>query len=148
MADARKPPQPRGPSLAERIARAAAERPEETFEVPRGKLRAASRRDFLLFGLGSLATDKFGRYVESINVDTGTIQITYGKDANSRIDTLRLDIQPLVNTNGDVVWVCGNANDPLNADPDPGDGTDSIDGATSVLDKHMPASCRTGFGGS
>jgi type IV pilus assembly protein PilA len=99
-------------------------------------------------GLGSLATDKFGRYVESINVDTGTIQITYGKDANSRIDTLRLDIQPLVNTNGDVVWVCGNANDPLNADPDPGDGTDSIDGATTVLDKHMPASCRTGFGGS
>jgi hypothetical protein len=56
MADARKTSRPRGPSLAERVARAAAERPEETFEAPRGKLRAASRRDFLLLGLGSLAT--------------------------------------------------------------------------------------------
>jgi type IV pilus assembly protein PilA len=99
-------------------------------------------------GLGSNPAAKDARYVSQIDVNTGTIQITYGRDANSRIDTLRLDLQPRVNQNGDVVWVCGNANDPLNADPDPGDGTDSVAGATTVLDKHMPASCRTGFGGS
>jgi len=100
-------------------------------------------------GLGSaVASDKSGRYVASVGVGTGTITITYGRDVNDRIDGQTLSIQPLVNVNGDVVWVCGNSADPVGADPDPGDGTDSVAGVTSLLDKHMPASCRTGFGGS
>ena len=100
-------------------------------------------------GLGSAAaTDKTGRYVSSVGVGTGTITITYGKDVNDRINGDTLSIQPLVNANGDVVWVCGNAVDPTDAVADPGDGTDSIDGVTSLQDKHMPASCRSGFGGS
>ena len=36
-------------------------------------------------------TDKAGRYVESIDVTTGTIQIVYGKDVNSKIDNAQLD---------------------------------------------------------
>ena len=99
-------------------------------------------------GLGSNPQAKDARYVQQIDVVTGTIQITYGRDANQRINGNRLDLQPMVNLNGDVVWVCGNANDPANADADPGDGTDSTAGATTLLDKHMPASCRSGFGGS
>ena len=100
-------------------------------------------------GLGSAAaTDKTGRYVSSVGVGTGTITITYGKDVNERINGDTLAIQPLVNANGDVVWVCGNAVDPTDAVADPGDGTVSIDGVTSLQDKHMPASCRSGFGGS
>ena len=107
-------------------------------------------------GLGSAAamTDKSGRYVESIDVNVGTIQIVYGRDANSRIHNATsanstLDIQPYVNLNGDVVWLCGNANPPAGgAVADPGDGVDSTAVATTLLDKHMPASCRTGFGGA
>jgi len=99
-------------------------------------------------GLGSNPAAKDARYVQQIDVNTGTIQVTYGRDANSRIDGQRLDLQPMVNLNGDVVWVCGNADDPANGDADPGDGVDSVDGATTIADKHMPASCRSGFGGS
>lgn len=103
-------------------------------------------------GSGAAAADKSGRYVESIDVEDGTITVTYGRDANSRIQGLTLSLQPVVNENGDVVWVCGNANDPantyVNSAGAAGGGTDSPDGVTSVLDKHMPASCRTGFGGS
>ena len=73
----------------------------------------------------------------------------YGLDANSRIDGETLAIQPFTNNNGDVVWKCGNASDPdgatANSQPD-GSGIDSPAGTTSILDKHMPASCRTGFG--
>ena len=97
---------------------------------------------------GGTSADKQARYVESIDVTDGTIQIVYGKDANAKIDQATLDIQPMVNANGDVVWVCGNAVDPSDAVADPGDGTVSIDGVTSLQDKHMPASCRSGFGGS
>ena len=95
------------------------------------------------------AANKAARYVESIEVTDGTIQVTYGKDANGKINGQRLDIQPLVNLNGDVVWVCGNAADPTDSSDEPSPGaTVSPDGATTLVDKHMPASCRTGFGGN
>ncbi len=114
-------------------------------------------------GLGSAAigANKSGRYVESIDIDTaGTIQITYGRDANARINstsgsaTSQLAIQPFVNANGDVVWRCGQANQ-----PDPaatyddsagaaGGGNVSVAGTTTLSDKHMPASCRSNFGGN
>ena len=106
-------------------------------------------------GLGSAAalTDKAGRYVQSIDVDNGTIDIVYGKDANSKIDGLHLAIQPYTNENGDVVWQCGKSNPPAGASinsggPTLGGGTDSATVATDLSDKHMPASCRTDFGGS
>jgi type IV pilus assembly protein PilA len=101
-------------------------------------------------GLGSAdADDKEGRYVESVNVTVGTIQITYGKDANGKVNNGRLDIQPYTNDNGDVVWRCGNADAPAGADAQPqGAEAASTAGATTLSDKYMPASCRTGFGGA
>jgi len=45
-------------------------------------------------------------------VADGVITITYGKDANGAIDAKTLTLTPGVNTNSDVVWVCGNANPP------------------------------------
>ena len=65
------------------------------------------------------AANKAARYVESVDVIDGTIQITYGKDANAKIDGARLDLQPMVNLNGDVVWVCGAADDPPDANAVP-----------------------------
>jgi len=105
-------------------------------------------------GLGSVAAgiDKQGRYVNSVDIDTagGTIVITYGRDANTRIAAQTLAIQPFTNTNGDVVWRCGLSDAPgLPATPILGTTTSADSaGATALLDKHMPASCRTGFGGA
>jgi type IV pilus assembly protein PilA len=105
-------------------------------------------------GLGSTAVldDKAGRYVASIDVSNGTIIVVYGKDANSKIDGGILSIQPYVNVNGDVVWQCGKSNAPADASDIPdgvgGSGTVSDAGTTDLSDKHMPASCRSGFGGS
>jgi type IV pilus assembly protein PilA len=108
-------------------------------------------------GLGSAAAadDKQGRYVQSIDVDAagGTIVITYGRDANSRIQGSVLAIQPYANNNGDVVWRCGMSNAPAGGTVPPTDvlGTTTSaasDGLTTLSDKHMPASCRSGFGGN
>ena len=73
----------------------------------------------------------------------------YGKDVNSKINNQQLAIQPYVNVNGDVVWRCGAADAPDGADPVPSTGsTASVAGTTTTCsDKHMPASCRSGFGG-
>ena len=110
--------------------------------------------DLIEAGLGASAVlgDKSGRYVESLNVSNGTIVITYGRDANTKIVSEILSIQPLVNENGDVVWMCGMSDQPLNTFDDSGGsgggGTVSDAGTTTLSDKHMPASCRSGFGGS
>jgi type IV pilus assembly protein PilA len=85
--------------------------------------------------------------VAEVDVTDGTITVTYGRDANARIDGSTLALQPFVNPNGDVVWLCGNATAPSAGNPDPGGGA-SPAGTTNLLDKHMPASCRTGFGGA
>ena len=98
------------------------------------------------------ATDaKAARYVAEVDVTDGTITVTYGLDVNSKIDGDTLALQPFVNANGDVVWVCGLAQDPAgagtSADPDGGGPAGaSPDGVTSLADKHMPAACRSTFG--
>lgn len=65
MADAKQ--SARGPRLGARLAaalhragEAAAERSEGTYEAPRGALAAQSRRNFILFGAGALATAAAG----------------------------------------------------------------------------------------
>jgi type IV pilus assembly protein PilA len=67
------------------------------------------------------------------------ITIEYGLQANSNIDGETIALTPGVNENSDVIWVCGNATAPTGA-------TMQTTGTTSVEDKYMPASCRTGFG--
>ena len=105
-------------------------------------------------GLGSTAATAqvSGRYFDSIDVSDGTIYITYGGDANERIQGTTLSIRPLVSESGDVLWLCGNANPPQNAYYNSagaaGDGTDSGQGMTDLEDKWLPAACRTGFGGA
>ncbi|MGH8250261.1 MAG: pilin [Steroidobacteraceae bacterium] len=104
-------------------------------------------------GLGSAAlTDKQGRYVESLDIDTagGTMIITYGRDANTKINGQVLAIQPYVNLNGDIVWRCGDSVAPITPATNVLGTTTSAasDTLTDLSDKHMPASCRSGFGGN
>jgi type IV pilus assembly protein PilA len=93
-------------------------------------------------GSGGDPTAKSGKYVSQIDVVDGAITITYGNQANSNIATETLALTPGVNANGDVIWVCGDASPPaVFNDAAPA-------GTTSVLNKYLPASCRSGFGGS
>jgi type IV pilus assembly protein PilA len=105
-------------------------------------------------GLASGGLSKTGRYVSGVDVADGTITITYGKDANAAINQAGggqglLSFRPLVNLNQDIVWVCGNADDPTDTTETPSGGTiPSGANQTTVIDKYLPASCRTLFGGA
>ena len=50
-----------------------------------------------------------GKYESSVTVNTGVIQITYGQQANKNISGQGLALRPLLDSNNDVLWVCGNA---------------------------------------
>ena len=103
----------------------------------------AQTGDFTGIGLAQVgvsgAANKSGKYVTGINVANGIITISYGgAQANAKISGATLSLSPASNPNGDVVWVCGNKAEPSGVTMGPG-GT----GATSLLDKYMPANCRT-----
>jgi len=69
------------------------------------------------------ASYKTGKYVTQIEVENGTIEITYGNSANTKISGRMLTLVPRTNENQDVIWTCGGA-------------------GTNIPDKYLPASCR------
>jgi type IV pilus assembly protein PilA len=84
-----------------------------------------------------------GKYVTQIEVEDGTIHITYGGQANENIEGSILSLRPMVSANDDVIWLCGRNDgtnmDPLPEDPDSGASAAS---ATDIAPKYVPASCR------
>ena len=106
-------------------------------------------------------TPPTGKYVLQVDIgplgggNNGTIEIVYasptsGGQANEVLDGLVLALQPYVSGNGDIVWRCGAAIAPTLGTTTPNDAaltpsTDSL-AVTTVIDKYVPASCRSTFG--
>jgi type IV pilus assembly protein PilA len=86
-------------------------------------------------GIGS-ASQISGKYVQSVTITSGTITIQYGKQANSKIMTNTLVLNPGTNNNGDVAWVCGDHTVPS--------GVTANNTAGSLPQKYRPQVCRTG----
>lgn len=78
-----------------------------------------------------------GSYISEITSEEGLVEIVYGNNANSNLQTQILAMAPAVNANQDVVWICGRGRVPngmvVAAD---------AEGRTSVPDRHLPSSCR------
>ena len=99
---------------------------------------------------GTLGMDTVpsGKYVSQIQLQNGTIQITYSAaapfQANANITLKRLDIRPTISgttaatSNGDVVWTCGKHSI---VGVDPTSGAAAADG-TTVTPKYLPSNCR------
>ena len=85
-----------------------------------------------------ITNDPSGKYVSSVAISTGTIQITYGGQANQNINAKELDLKPETSLNGDVIWNCG-YHTPVGSAPASGD---SGANATSVTAKYLPQNCR------
>lgn len=93
---------------------------------------------------GDTANPPSGKYVESIEVNNGTITITFGNDANTEMTTTGaiLTLQPRISANNDVVWLCGYYTGAGVAGlTDPASGASDA-GTTDVLPKYLPQSCR------
>ena len=92
-----------------------------------------------------IANSPTGKYVEDIAVDDGTINITYGVDANAdKLAGEILSLKPLVSANDDIIWVCGDAADPAGAaESAAGDsGADATSFGGNDKGKYLPSNCR------
>jgi type IV pilus assembly protein PilA len=79
-----------------------------------------------------------GKYERSVTVTTGgVIQITYGNQANAKINGCTLALAPWTNANNDVLWQCGTATITTSS------ATAVASGATSVLAQYLPTSCHS-----
>ena len=101
-------------------------------------------------GMSADAIDTNGKYVQSIGVVNGVIQITYGVQANSAINGKTLFLVPYETTDKSVTWRCGAApvlaaagthllgfeSDQVAAE---GGGTLAT---TVTLNKYLPKACR------
>ena len=70
------------------------------------------------------AGDIEGKYVVSVTVTDGVIEVEYGKDAHAIITGANLQLSPDTTVPGSVQWIC-------------------TDGTTAIDNKHLPAACRT-----
>ena len=86
------------------------------------------------------AVDPSGKYVTKIQVTNGTVDITYGNQANANIATKVLSLNPGVSKNDDVIWLCGYNDGTGIADAPDQTGTNGD--STDVSPKYVPASCR------
>lgn len=81
---------------------------------------------------------KSGKYVSGVAISTGTIQITYGNQANANINGNILGLRPTLSPNGDVIWTCGYRT-ALGSDP----ATAAAAHGTTIAGKYLPATCRS-----
>jgi type IV pilus assembly protein PilA len=84
-----------------------------------------------------------GKYVTSVSVGTGgVITITYGGQANTKINNATLDLTPYTSLNGDVAWVCGNKGIAGTSNLNIASGATAPTTGGSLNAKYRPANCR------
>ena len=87
-------------------------------------------------GMTTNASDTFGKYVAAIDIDDGTIEITYGNDVNAAINAGTVTLEPYTTADNSVAWVCGNASSTGGTAMGNGSATTSVDA------RFLPAACR------
>jgi type IV pilus assembly protein PilA len=103
-------------------------------------------------GMSPTATDTSGKYVSSVDVQNGTITITYGNEANAVLlqnNGQTLALTPYETPDRSVAWRCGAAPAPAGANL-LGTGTNvaatyPTNGGTlgaAAMQKYLPAACR------
>jgi type IV pilus assembly protein PilA len=94
-------------------------------------------------GCISVSGASTGKYVGAITVggagaQAGQIIITYtGSQVNAKLSGMVLSLQPGLDANYDVIWVCGTAPVPT------GDTSTATNAATTVLASYLPTSCHS-----
>jgi len=84
-----------------------------------------------------------GKYVTGVGVGTGgTITITYGGQANAKINADTLTMTPYTSLNGDVAWVCGNKGTTGTSGLTLASGATAPTTGGSLESKYRPANCR------
>jgi type IV pilus assembly protein PilA len=95
-------------------------------------------------GMTANPADTNGKYVSSVDVQSGVLVITFGNEVNAAINGLTVTLTPYETGNLGIAWRCGLANAPAGLNPM---GTASGGRAAVYLPptvplEYLPAACR------
>ena len=94
-------------------------------------------------GMTPLPSDTQGKYVASVDVEDGRVDITFGNDAHQDIQTRVVSFTPYMSPSGSIVWRCGAANVPgPTVVPLTGGGVTAAHAAPTIDTRYLPSSCR------
>ena len=94
-------------------------------------------------GMSPLATDTKGKYVASVNIVNGRVDVRFGNDAHVEIFNKTVSFTPYTSGGGSIVWRCGNALAPANKALMEGNGVESAHLDPTVANHYLPAVCRS-----
>jgi hypothetical protein len=85
-----------------------------------------------------------GKYVESLEVSDGRIDLRFGPSAASAIAGKTLSLTPFETAGQEIVWICGNETPDVGLQPlgFAGGAHQAIQLTTSIEDRYLPRSCR------
>ena len=90
-----------------------------------------------------VATNIKGKYVTGIGVGAGgVITMTFGGQANARINAATLTLTPYTSANGDISWVCGDKGTTGTTGLTIASGATTPAGGGTLTAKYRPANCR------
>jgi type IV pilus assembly protein PilA len=99
--------------------------------------------DRVAAGMSPDIEDTQGNYVESVDIDSGRIDIVFGNNAHQAIQGKTLGVTPYAAAGAaTVAWRCGNAPAPAGMAPLSGGGVDAVHDAGNVEDRYLPSTCR------
>ena len=93
-------------------------------------------------GMTAAATDTQGKFVSSVDVDDGRVDVTFGNDAHQDIQGGRVSFTPYVSPGGSIIWRCAGASAPAGAVLLSGGGVTSAHAAPTIDARYLPSSCR------
>ncbi len=96
-------------------------------------------------GMTPLPGDTQGKYVDSVDVKDGRVDIRFGNDAHQDIQGGTISFTPYMAPSGSVVWRCGAAGAPggVTVVLLTGGGVTSVHLAPTIDTRYLPSSCRT-----
>jgi type IV pilus assembly protein PilA len=102
-------------------------------EPPAGRVEA---------GMSPLATDTRGKYVASVDIFEGRVDVTFGNEAHAEIFGRTISFTPYTSASGTIIWRCGSAPVPAGANPLTGNGVTSAHQAPTVDSRYLVTPCR------
>jgi type IV pilus assembly protein PilA len=100
-------------------------------------------------GMSPNPGDTFGKYVQSVAVNNGRVDVVFGNEANTSITNTTLSLTPYETTDGSVIWRCGQQPAPGASGPSvavplgsKGTGNAATYQTSTVNDRYLPSTCR------
>ena len=95
-------------------------------------------------GMSVAPTDTRGKYVSQVDVFEGVVTVTFGGSAHADIFNQSVSFTPYSSPGGgSIVWRCGAAPVPNGTAPLSGNGVTSVHPPITILERYLPASCRS-----